>query len=161
MGLPGKGFLTQVAKSIFFRDPSFSAGNVSDAIVEAKNTAEGFPRAGLPLVQNGVQSNNDWVSYSNLTPEAKITFPVKTRINEITWANQRTSVEFDLEFYKNGTGPGDLIDTLSISSGSLDYGSFTGVDLDFEVGDWLRILYKDQGTNTRDLVVVLYFSRIV
>lgn len=156
----GKGFITQVAKSIFFSDSAFTSKNAQDAIIEARNTAEGFPRAGLALVQNGTQGNNDWVSYSNLTPDAKITFPVKTRINEVTWANQKTSVEFDLEFYKNGTTAGDIVYTYSVSSGGLDYGSQDSVNIEFDVGDWLRIKYKDQGTNTSDLVVVLYFSRI-
>jgi len=139
-----------------------SIDNCQDAIEYAKQNAEGFPRAGIPLVNNGTQGNGDWITYSNLTPGAKIVFPVNTRLNEITFANQRNDVEFDLEFYKNGTAGGDLVYTWSVNTGSgINYGYVDGLTLDFNAGDWIRILYVDQGTNTSDLVVTLWISRIV
>lgn len=121
----------------------------------------GFPRAGLPLVNNGSQNNNDWITYSNLTPDAKITFPVKTRINEVTFANSNSDVEFDIQVYKNGIAGGNLVDTWSFDTGpGIDFGSLSNIDLDLEIGDWIRLKYIDQGTNTSDLVLVVYFSRL-
>jgi hypothetical protein len=58
--------------------------NVQEAIEYAKLNAEGFPRAGLPLVMNSTVSDGDWISYSNLTPTVPIPFATKTKINEIT-----------------------------------------------------------------------------
>ena len=139
----------------------FTADNAQTAIEEAKQTAEGFPRAGIILVNNGVQGNGDWITYSNLTPDAKIVFPVKTKINEVTFANSNSDVEFDLEVYKNGITGGDLIDTWSFNTGpGIDFDYLDGLTLEFNPGDWIRLLYVDQGTNTSDLVVTIWISRI-
>lgn len=158
-----RSFVKDVAKSLFFTDPSFSSTNVQDAIIEAKQNAEGFPRAGIPLIQNGTMGNNDLVSYSNLTPNTDIVFPVATKLNELTIANTSNSVEFDLELYKNGTGGGDLIQTLVISTGggnSNQVFDLNGDNIIFAAGDYMKIIYKDKGTNAKDLVVMLWISRI-
>lgn len=158
-----KTHTTPVADSVPFDNDTngFTADSTQEAIEEAKAQAEGFPRAGIPLVQNGVQGNGDWISYSNLVPDAVITFPVNSRINEITVANRKNSVEFDLEVYKNGSTAGDIVDTWSFSTGAgVNYASLSSVNLDLVVGDFIRLKYIDQGTNTSDLVVVIYFSRI-
>jgi hypothetical protein len=140
---------------------TFTSDNVQDAIEEAKQNAEGFPRAGIILVNNGTQGNNDWITYSNLTPDVKIVFPVNTKINEVTFGNRNDDVEFDLEVYKNGITSGDLITTWSFNTGSgVDYGYITDLDLTFNEGDWIRLKYIDQGTNTSDLVVTIWISRI-
>ena len=154
----------QSAKETLFDNASngFVAGNVQDAIVEAKQNAEGFPRPGIPLVQNGTSGDGDFISYSNLTPDTDIVFPVNTKLNELTIANTSTSVEFDLDIYKNGVAPGDLIKTVSVSTGTSRSQAFDlNVDnLTFVVGDYVKLVYRDQGTNARDLVVVLWISRI-
>lgn len=155
-------WVKDVAKSIFFTDIGFTSTNVQDAIIEAKQNAEGFPRAGIALIQNGSMGDNDLVSYSNLTPDTDIVFPVKTKLNELTFANSNTSVECDLEIYKNGTGGGNLIDTLNISTGGSRnaYFDLNADNITFEAGDYMKIIYKDQGTNASDMVVVLWISRI-
>ena len=157
-----RGSPTQVAESVPFEDENFTSKNTQDAIIEAKQNAEGFPRAGIPLINNGVQGNGDWIAYSNLTPSVEIIFPVKTKLNEITWSNDRDDVEFDLEIYKNGTSdPGDKVATYNINSSTNERSGFIdGISLEFEAGDWIRIKYIDQGTNTSDLVILLWISRI-
>ena len=35
-----------------------------------------------------------------------------------------------------------------------------GDNLTFNAGDFIQIIYKDQGTNARDMVVTLWISRI-
>lgn len=140
----------------------FTAEQVQAAIEEAKDQAEGFPRAGLPLIYNGTAGNNDLISYSNLTPDTPIIFPVKTKLNEIAFANNRNSVECDLEIWENGVGTGTLVKTVNISTGAGV--KFQAVDLNadnliFDVGDFIQLRYIDQGTNARDMVVVLWISR--
>lgn len=151
---------TPEANGVPFSDDDFSSDNVHDAIVEAKQNAEGFPRAGIVLVHNGTIGNNDWLTYSSLTPDAKIVFPVKTKLNELTWANSKSSLDSDFEFYKNGTAAGDLIWTYQLRNTSDDFGYQLSVDLFFEAGDWIRILHKDFGTNPSDFVMTLWISRI-
>lgn len=139
----------------------FNSEDTQSAIEEAKQNAEGFPRAGIPLINNGTQGGGDWISYSNLTPNVEIIFPVKTKLNELTWGNSRDNVTFDLEIYKNGTTSGDLVRTLSITSSvNIKSGFIDTIDETFEAGDWIRIKYISQGTNTSDLVVLLWISRI-
>ena len=141
-------------------DVDFDAENVQEAIEASYQS--GFPRAGLALIQNGNSSNNDLLSYSNLTPDTDIVFPVKTQLNELTIANRNTSVEFDLEIYKNGTAGGDLQTTVNVSTAANRNQAFdlNSLNLVYEVGDYMKIIYKDQGTNASDLVVVLWISRV-
>jgi hypothetical protein len=155
-------WIAQVAESVFFNSDEFNSTNVQDAIIEAKQNAEGFPRAGIPLIQNGISGNGDLISYSNLTPDTDIVFPVKTKLNEMTIGNTSTSVEFDLRIYKNGTAPGDLVTTINVSTGSSRNAFFdlNSSNIIFEAGDYAKIEYIDQGTNAGDLVVVLWISRI-
>jgi len=148
------------ANGVPFSDDDFTSDNVHDAIVEAKQNAEGFPRAGIVLVHNGTLGNNDWLTYSSLTPDAKIVFPVKTKLNELTWANSDPSIDSDFEFYKNGTAAGNLIWTYQLRDTPNNYGYELEVDLFFEAGDWIRILHKDQGTNPSDMAMTLWISRI-
>ncbi len=155
-------WLSKVARSFFFDNSTngFDADNVQEAIEEAKLTAEGFPRAGITLISNGSQGANEWITYSELTPDNKIVFPVNTRLNEITFSNAISDVEFDLQIFKNGIAGGDLIYTASFDTAAgIDYGYLANINLDFLAGDWIRIKYIDQGTNTSDLTVVLWISR--
>ena len=158
-------FADPVAESVPFdtdnNDFPSSVEDVQAAIEYAKQNAEGFPRAGVPLISNGTMSNNEWLTYSELTPERKIIFPVKTKINEITWDNNNGNVSFDLEFYKNGTSPSDLFWTYEVRNNANGWAYVTGLNFQFEAGDWIRIKYKDKGANCVDMVMVLWISRIV
>lgn len=141
---------------------TFTADTTQDAIEEARDTAAGFPRAGLALVYNGTAGDNDLISYSNLTPQTPIVFPVNTQLNEVTFANNRNSVECDIEIWDGGVDAGTLIKTLNVSTGGTDNQVFdiTVDNLTFTAGDFIQLRYKDQGTNARDMVVVLWISRL-
>ncbi len=152
------------ADGLYF-DPSTSnltSDNVQDAITETLESAAGFPRAGLALVQNGISSNNDLISYSHLTPNTPIVFPVNTQLNELTFSNDRTSVECDLEIWDGGVDTGTLVKTINVTSGADNYEAFDlNADLlTFNAGEIIQIKYIDQGTNARDMVVTLWISRI-
>ncbi len=90
---------TPVAEQIPFDNDGngFVSEEAQSAIEEARDSAAGFPRAGLALVQNGTMSDNDLISYSHLTPQTPIVFPVNTQLNEITFSNNRNSIECDIE----------------------------------------------------------------
>lgn len=142
---------------------NFQSETVQSAIEEARDSAAGFPRSGIVLLYNGTVSNNDLLSYSNLTPNTPITFPVNTQINEITFSNNRNSVECDIEIWLGSVGTGTLVKTLNVSTGA---GTKTQVfdvnadNLTFTVGQEIQLRYKDQGTNARDQVITLWISRI-
>jgi len=154
---------TPVAEQVPFDNDTnnFVSEDTQSAIEEARDTAAGFPRAGLALVQNGTMSDGDLVSYSHLTPQTPIVFPVNTQLNEMTMSNNRTSVECDIEIWDGGLS-GTLIKTVSFSTGSRnsDIADLNVDVLTFAAGDEVQLVYKDQGTNARDMVVVLWISRI-
>jgi len=157
-----RGATSQVSDSVPFSDNDFTSTNVHDAIIEAQENAEGFPRAGLSLVLNGTMGNNDLVSYSNLTPDTPIIFPVNTKLNEVTFSNNKNSIEADLELWRGGVGD-TLITTLNINTGAgvkTQVFDLNSLNISFTAGELLQIRYKDQGTNARDMVVVLWISRI-
>lgn len=138
----------------------FTASNVQTAIEEAKATAQGFPRFGVTLMANGAQGNGDWITYNELLPNTKVVFPVNTKLDEITFSNNNSDVEFDLQIFKNGILAGNLVYTAVFNTGvGIDYGIISSINLSFVAGDWIRIKYIDQGDNTSDLVVVLWASR--
>lgn len=142
---------------------NFDAEDAQAAIEEARDSAAGFPRSGLALVQNGTMGNNDLISYSNLTPQTPILFPVNTQINELTFANNRNSVECDIEIWDGLVNVGTLVKTVSISTGSgikTQAVDLNADNLTFNAGDEIQLRYKDQGTNARDMVIVLWISRI-
>lgn len=140
----------------------FSSEDVQGAIEEARETAAGFPRAGLALIHNGTISNNDLISYINLTPNTPIVFPVNTQLNELTFANDRDSIECDIEIWDGGVASGTLVKTVNVSTGSGNNQVFdlNSDNLTFNQGDFIQLRYKDQGTNARDMVIVLWISRI-
>jgi len=119
----------------------------------------GIARFPIQLVMNGTMSNNDYVTYSNLISNPAIRFPTNSKLTEITWNNSNTSVDFDLEFSRfeaDGTAySGNPFYTYEVRN--QDYGDIeTGLDYDFLEGDYIEIVYKDQGTNCSDFVCILW-----
>lgn len=154
--------ITQVSESLPFDNSSngFLADNAQTAIEEAKQNAEGFPRAGCRSIYNGTLSNGQWMGPSELTSNTPLlVFPVKTKINEITWANQNTNVSFDINFYKNQKGGITPFYTLSVRNG-ITHGYVSGLSYTFDPGDILWAQYIDYGTNLSDADLILWISRI-
>jgi len=121
-----------------------------------------FPRTTLHLIYNGTVSNGDWITYSNLTPNARIVIPIRSKLVEITWSNTNTSVEFDLTLRRNGRTE-TIFETLEVRSGSDSSGYFKESDINsptFEEGDTIDIQYVDQGTNVNDLATVLFIQAV-
>jgi len=154
----------QIAGTIIFDNSTndFTADNVQDAIEEAKNTAEGFPRAGIRAIANGVVGNDDWIGPNELMPDTPmVVFPVKTRINEITWSNDldRTNRQFRIQF-RSGSKTGTIFYTLTVTSTNPGYGYVDGLSFEFNPGTAIFAQYKDDGNNCSDFDLILWISRI-
>ncbi|HHE40909.1 MAG TPA: hypothetical protein ENL10_05350, partial [Candidatus Cloacimonetes bacterium] len=63
----------------------FTSTRVQPAIEEARDTALGKARFSITLISNGALGNNEWVTYSELTPKRKIWIPIDSVINELTY----------------------------------------------------------------------------
>lgn len=159
---------TEVAYSVPFDNSTngFVASDVQRAIEEAKQNAEGFPRAGLPLTYNGTVGNGSWITYSELLSSPRILFPVKIRIKEITWVNANVNLgAFTFEMYKNGqVNPTNLVFTYTPTAAdrTAGYGYYAWTtNLDFNAGDSLFIKnVRPSGTALADLALVVWIARI-
>lgn len=155
-------WIKDVARSIFFDNSTngFDSDNVQEAIEEAQVTAQGFPRAGKMITQNGTVGNNDWLGPTELHPNTPMmVFPLNLELNEISWSNQRTDVEFDIEF-RSGSKTGTIFYTLSVTAPNPGYGYVNGLNYQFSPGDTIWAQYKDNGKNMSDAEIVLWLSRV-
>ena len=160
--MSGRDNFTQVAENTPFDNSSngFTSDDTQSAIEEAKQYAEGFPRAGIRGIYNGTSGNNDWLGPNELTSNTPfLTSPVVLKINEISWANQNTDVQFHLEF-RIGSKTGTVFHTLTVTSPNGGSGYETGINYTINPGDTVWIQYKDDGQNASDLEVTLWLSRI-
>lgn len=149
-----------VSESIPFDAATFTSDNVHDAIVEAKNTAEGFPRAGIRITANGTVGNNDWLGPTELHPNTPaMVLPVNTKLNELTWSNQKTNVEFRIQF-RRGSKTGTVFHTLTVTSPNPGYGYVSGLAYTFVPGDVVYAQYLDDGSNASDFELMFWISRI-
>lgn len=138
----------------------FIADNAQDAIEESRLYAQGFPRAGIRSSYNGTVGNNDWLGPNELLSNTPLAlFPVKTMINEITWTNSNTDVEFHIEF-RSGSKTGTIFYTLTVTSTNPGYGYVSGLTNTFNPGVPIYAQYKDDGQNCSDMDLVIWFSRI-
>lgn len=161
-------FTTPVAQSVPFepnRDPGFGGGpsgisaeNVQDAIEEAKVSAVSTPRFCIVCTFNGTVSNNQWLGYDNLLPgnDVPVIIPVNCVLREVTFSNQRTGVDGNLELFKNGFGGGNIFATLPINNIQRDF--FPGIDEPFTAGDFLVARWDDEGNNPNDLGLTYFFQ---
>jgi hypothetical protein len=143
----------------------FAAVNVQKAIEEAKQNAEGFPRAGLPLTVNGTVTTGSWITYSELLSNPRILFPVSIRLKEITWVNSNINLgAFTFQVYKNGQAAGNLVFTYTAPAGdrTAGYGYYVWAsNLDFAAGDSMYIKYvKPSGTSLADLALIVWIARL-
>lgn len=138
----------------------FTANEVQSAIEEAKQNAEGFPRAGIRATANGTVSNNQWIGPTELHPNTPLLIaPVTLKINEITWGNENNNVSFEIRF-RLGSKTGPIFYTLTVTSPNSGYGYVTGVDYILNPGNRIYAQYIDTGINAADLDLILWVSRV-
>ena len=153
-------FKTEVAKSVPFDNSSndFTSTDVQSAIEEAKLTATGKIRFTLSFAMNGVVSNGNWITISELIPAHLYILTVNCKMKGISWSNQNANVDFDIEFYKNGTNASNLFRTYQVRNLTYSYENNWN-DL-FSAGDYIRMKYIDQGDNASDFSGFLWFETV-
>lgn len=157
-----KGLISAIAKAVGFDNSlnGFTSTNVQSAIEEAKQNAEGFPRAGIRSTYNSTVSGNQWLGPSELLSNTPLLVaPVKLKINEITWSNQTANVSFRIQFRLNSR-TGTVFYTLDVDSPNSGYGYVSGIDYTLNAGDTVHAQYLDDGTNVSDMDLVLWVSRV-
>jgi hypothetical protein len=160
----GFKYALKVAKEIWFDNSSngFTSTDTQSAIEEAKSLAEGFGRVPLLMLHNGTLSNGEEIGRNELMADKKYIFPVNFKITHLTWNNNRTSVDFDLTFYRyqqNGTPyAGNPFWTYEVRNG--EYGYVADLNYTFNAGDYMKIFYVDRGTNCSDFEGELWGTRI-
>ncbi|RLG45236.1 MAG: hypothetical protein DRN81_02330 [Thermoproteota archaeon] len=138
----------------------FVADDTQTAIEETKQYSEGFPRAGIRGTYNGTVGNNDWLGPNELLSNTPfVVFPVKTKLNEISWSNNRSNVAFHIEF-RSGSKTGAIFYTLTVTSPNAGNGYVDGLANIFNAGTVIYAQYKDDGTNCRDMDLMLWISRV-
>lgn len=153
---------SEVARSIPFDNSGngFVSEDAQAAIEEAKNTSQGFPRSGISVTHNGTVSNNTWLGPTELLPNTPAAvFPVKTQINEITWANQNINVQFRIQL-RRVSKTGTIFYTLTVTSPNPGSGFVSGLNFNFNPGEVVYMQYLDDGNNMADANVTLWISRI-
>jgi hypothetical protein len=154
--------VTPVSSTVSFDNDTngFTATDAQAAIEEARETAQGFPRAGIRSSYNSTVGNNNWLGPSELLPNTPLLIsPLKLQINEITWANQNTNVQFRIEF-RTGSRVGPIIYTLTVTSPNSGSGFVSGLTLNLTAGQRVHAQYKDDGQNVSDFDLILWVSRV-
>jgi hypothetical protein len=154
---------TQYAENTPFDNSinGFTADNVQTAIEEAKQTAEGLPRAVIRSVYNGTLPNNSWIGPTDLLSNTPLlVLPINAKLQEISWANQNTNRAFTIKFYKNGKLAGDLFYTLTVTSPNPGYGYVTGLNYNFNAGDVIYA-YSQTTTSPSDTSLELWILRTI
>lgn len=157
-----KARMSSVAKQIPFDNSTngFLSKETQSAIEEAKQNAEGFPRAGIGSTHNGTVNNNQWLGPNELLPNTPMMVaPVALKINEITWSNANTNVQFRIQFRLNSR-TGTIFYTLTVTSPNTGNGFATGINFNLAPGDTVHAQYLDDGNNVVDLNLMLWVSRV-
>jgi len=130
-------------------DNSTPAGVWSSSV--GQNFAVGKLRDPRIFSMNGTMGNGDWVSISNLLSDYKYIFGENAKLIGMEWSNgSGDNRSFDLIFYKNGTGSGNIVRTYQVRNSDESYGFATGWDNLFAPGDYMRVKYVDRGLNCSD-----------
>lgn len=161
--MPGSGRdnFNPVSRQVAFDNSTngFVSTEAQSAIEEAKQNAEGFPRAGIRSCYNGTVSNNNWLGPNELLPNTPLfVAATKIKINEISWSNQTANVAFRIQF-RITSRTGTIFYTLTVTSPNSGFGYATGVNYVLNPGDVIHAQYLDDGTNCSDMDLVLWISR--
>lgn len=137
----------------------FTATDTQDAIEESKTYVEAFPRACCRSIYNGTIGNNSWLGPTELLPNTPlITFPVNTKLNEISWSNATSDVRFRIQF-RTVSKTGTIFYTLTVNTTNTGTGYVTGLNYTFTPGSVIYAQYLDDGTNCSDMDLILWTSR--
>ena len=135
--------------------PPFVSDNAQDAIIEARETAQGKARATIGSLHNGIMSNNFWIGYTeNINSfDTPFVIPWNATLKEVSFSNLNDA-DGEIDFYKNGTTATEIIYTeiFTAAKTKIFVPDFTLVS-----GDLLRLRWKDTGTNPKDVAIMMFF----
>jgi len=133
----------------------FASSNAQDAIEEAKDLAQAaiFP---ISIVWNGTASGTFFFSYSNLTPNSPMIVPVESNFVGFTFSNSKSTADYILNF-RNDTNIGTPFYTITKNNTQSFAQILPSPEL-FAGGDFISVQYEDDGTNSNDVVIQLFFS---
>ena len=144
--------------------------NTQDAIEEARTSALSKSRFCITTFFNSTIGNNNWLGFSEVLPgnQVPIRLPIKCRLKEIQFSYAQSNilgipinsenVDGRYDLYKNGlTSPTDVVfqGTFTNQPGGK---YFTGVNVDFNPGDYMVGRWVDQGDNPSDMAIVYFFE---
>jgi len=150
----------QASNIRFTPTSSIAEINVQDAIGSGVNTALNTPRYGIPLIYNGVVSNNEFIGYSNLLPgdETPIIIPVDSEITGYTFSNSRADASYTIELRKNSETATPFNTTSKITTKNFIQSELSE---EFAAGDSIFVKYLDDGVNASDVGILLTFKAIL
>ncbi len=121
-----------------------------------KNIILDKTRSSIACSMNGTMGNGDFIRYTALSTNYDLMIPMDSIIEIVTFSNNKSSADFDIKFYKNGTEiTADLKEVRSSKNGTLE--GFSG---SFLKGDSLWMKYVDKGQNATDLNLVVWLKGI-
>ena len=137
--------------------PPFVSENTRDGIIEARDQSVSRIRTAISLIHNGTMSNGFWHGYSDLlnSQNTPIVIPWNCTLLEYTFSANRNSMDGIMNFYKNGTGAGQIVH--SVQFNNVNTTLVDTPNISFNAGDLLRLRWVDQGQNPRDVASVLFF----
>jgi hypothetical protein len=159
---------TDVAQSIPFDNDTngFVSDNVQDAIEEARGDEEVLGRTFLAEFSNGGNTGNKWLFHTS-TSESSDTLPLHmpfdVDIYGISMENRSMEKDVDIEFYLNGTAPGNLTYTLQVRLGATAEDAYitTLTNLfTMSVADTLSVFIRKVGGDTLSSPIVGVFFRV-
>ena len=122
----------------------FVSKNVQEAIEEAKATLQGKISV-LPNFFNNGNTSNKWLALDG-SFNASDTIPAIINFDSafaaITYVNSNDNSDLDIEFYRNGTGPSDLLFTWQVRGARYAYKTNNLATITLNRGDTLHCFAK-------------------
>lgn len=136
--------------------------NVQEAIDAGGDKAQvalDTPRYSIPLIYNGTLSNNEFIGYSNLLPgdSTPIVVPIDSILEEYTFSNNSSTADYGIELRKNSTVATPFN---TVSKDNTQFFVESGIGESFNQGDTIYVKYIDEGSNARDVGIVLIFKAV-
>lgn len=159
--------LNNRAKKIYFNNDTngFAAFDVQVGIEEAKGINSNIGRTFVISFENNGSTGNKWLIHSSGASSDILPYHTSfdLQIYGISMLNQNLEKDVDIEFYKNGTAPGDLIYTLQVRLGvSNNNAHITTVSslFDLLIGDEISVFIRKVGGDALASPVIDIFCRI-
>jgi len=144
----------------------FVSTTTQDAIEEARGDTGILGRTFLIIFENNGNTGNKWLTHAagESTDTLPYVTPFDIDVYGISMTNKTTNQDVDIEFYKNGTAPGDLIYTLQVRLGVGERDAYktmgNGGLFSLVIGDSISVFVSKVGGDTLASPEVDVFCRV-